>query len=157
MISSWDPGLRTGWAAWSDKGDLLEMDQCDLDEIPTVYRELETKHGKHRIVIIEDFRLFLKRAQKQAGSNMPASQGIGMLKGAALLDPSIKIVIQAPNKLQIAEKWAGVKMPGNHDESHHISAYLHGFYYLHSVGLKKSILQRGLEKNDDIFPNLRGV
>ncbi|QSJ04784.1 RecA-like recombination protein [Cellulosimicrobium phage DS1] len=141
MISAWDPGGTTGWAIWDDSGNLQNMGDCPLDKITETWQWLEATYGKITVVVIEDYRLFYKRAKKQAGSNMPASQGIGMLKAIAQLG-NAEVVIQPPDRKTIGMRWAGMaKMPADHAKTHSLDAYVHGFYYMHGKGIVKSALE----------------
>ena len=141
-IMAFDPGDTTGWAAWDTEGNLQGMGQVTLEDMPTFlhkYDDLEIS-----LVIVEDFILFAKRAVKQAGSRMKASQGIGMLhlwaaqKGAQFLKQPASIK-------NAAMKWSQISMPGAHSESHKFDAYLHGYYYLVTHDLIKTQLQLEIE------------
>lgn len=148
MITAWDPGKTTGWAAWKDDGTFLEMGQCDLEEIVGTWKILTLNYGRIKRVVMEDFRLFKKRALQQSGSDMPASQGIGMLKALAANDGS-EIIMQPSNIKPIAQKMSQVAIPKNHDDSHQVDAYLHGYYKLVQDGLVKTPLQLKKERENN--------
>lgn len=141
MITAWDPGKTTGFAIWSPEGELRELGQCDINDMVTTWRRLESTHGKITAVIYEDFRLFAKKARQQTGSNMPASQVIGMLRTLAELSDAHETV-QPANIKDIAIKWSGVARPLDHSATHSIDAYLHGFYWMKRQGIVKTVLQK---------------
>jgi hypothetical protein len=124
------------------------MGDCPLDQLTATYQWLQEKYGKITVVVIEDFRLFFKRARKQAGSNMPASRGIGALE--ALCDIyGAKKVVQSPGVKEIGRKFAGMKeMPANHAETHKFDAVVHGVYYMRGIGLIKTALQKQKEREN---------
>ena len=151
MISAWDPGETTGWAVFSDTGQVIDMGQCALSAITSAWRELEkyeSEYGPLKLVIVEDFRLFFKRAQKQSGSNMPAAKGIGMLEALSQMY-SVEVLIQPPNVKDMAKKWSQVAYPADHSKTHSVDAYLHGYYYLFKNGIIKSKLQLEKERNSN--------
>lgn len=136
MISAWDPGDTTGYAAWDEAGNLLEMGQCPLEEIPQVWSRLENDHGKTTVAVVEDYKLFGHRAKSQIGSRMKAPQGIGMVKALAQVSGA-EVELQMANIKDMAKKWFQITIPSDHAESHRYDAFLHGSYWLHlNRGLK---------------------
>jgi hypothetical protein len=70
----------------------------------------------------------------QTGSRFVAVQIIGALKAYARR-VGAKFVLQPANVLTVAALHSGVKRPSNHNKSHDIDAYNHGYYYLETKGL----------------------
>lgn len=141
-IIAFDPGDTTGWAAFSGEGDTKMLGQVKFDDLPGFLASMD--ETKISYVIVEDYRLFAKRAMQQAGSTMKASQVIGMLtlwaaqKGAEL--------VKQPSSIKPAAlKWSQIKMPGSHAQSHQYDAYLHGYHWMVSRGLIKTQLQLEME------------
>jgi hypothetical protein len=102
------------------------------------------KYGKPDVIVVEDFRLWRWKAQKQSGSNMPASKVIGKIELWARMH-NIPVVMQKPQDKDMGAKWSGIKTPGNHDQSHHIVAYNHAVFYL---VMNKMLNPLGMEKLD---------
>lgn len=140
MISAWDPGDTTGYAAWDEAGNLLVMSQCPLEDVPAVWKELTDKYGKMTVAIVEDFILFAKRAKSQVGSRMKASQGIGMVKALAATD-DVEVVMQRADIKEMTAKHFQISVPSNHAESHRYDAFLHGSRWLMDQGRVKTPLQ----------------
>jgi hypothetical protein len=67
---------------------------------------------------------------------MPAAQAIGMVKSYATRN-GIELIEQSPQILENAQKMSQVKMPSDHNQSHWVAAYLHGFWYLVKQGHTK--------------------
>lgn len=138
FVLSADPGDTTGLALWTLDGELIWTTEKSLEELESWVLDLDIVLS---IVIYEDFRLFRHKAAQQTGSRFGASQAIGMLKVLANRN-SAKKVRQNSNILRIAGMHAGVKLPKGHIKDS-VSAYLHGFYYFESVGIRVPILQDG--------------
>jgi hypothetical protein len=141
-LLAFDPGDTTGWAAFDEEGSLMNMGHILFSDLP----EFLAKYGDTEIsyVVVEDFVLFAKRAVKQAGSRMKASQVIGMLKLWAAQKNAI-LVMQQANIKPAAMKWSQMHMPSDHSQTHQFDAYLHGYYWLHTHGIIKTQLQLEIE------------
>ena len=126
---SFDPGTATGWATFDEEGQVISKGICRGHEELMEFLMSIPDNELPKVVIYEDYTLFQSKAMQQSGSDMPASQAIGIIKmfGKRCRAEMIK---QAANILGIAQKLAGVSLPKNHDHSHDISAYVHGVYYL---------------------------
>jgi hypothetical protein len=134
---SFDPGKATGWATFDEEGNLTDKGiYRSLDDLKDGLQAVMLMGDQPKVFIIEDFRLFSHKAVQQSGSDMPASQAIGSIELAAAVCRA-EIVKQGSDILPIGERFAGVKLPKNHDESHDIAAYVHGFYYLVKKGIKQ--------------------
>lgn len=121
-----DPGGTNGLAWFNLEYQLEGFTQVKLDDLPDW---LEEHTPKPDLIIIENYRLWKHRAIQQAGSSLPAAQAIGMVKSYATRN-KIKIEEQSPQILQNAQKMSQMKMPGDHTNSHWVSAYLHGYWWL---------------------------
>lgn len=135
---AFDPGQTTGWAVLDDQAEVVDFGQVKYDNLSDFLKK-ETR--MFQAVIIEEYRVFRKRAMQHAGSDLKTSQAIGKLKFWAELN-DFPVVMQASSILPIAEKWSQVKMPKDHDASHQVSAFLHGAYYL----MKNRIAPSAIEK-----------
>lgn len=138
-----DPGLATGYSVWLDARPGRQGDVRGMSKFDDWLVEYVGKYGKPDIIVMEKFELFRWKAEKQSGSNMPASKVIGKVELWAKMH-KIPIVMQAPSILPVAQKWSKIKMPSNHDQSHHIAALNHAVYYL----VKNNyMLPLGMEQN----------
>lgn len=128
-----DPGKATGYAVFID-GIIKDYGIVrGLDEFDLFVQSYVTKYGIPDVILYETFHLFPNKAQKQAGSDMPASQVIGKLDlWASML--ACRVEKQNSSILSIAQKWSKIKIPTNHNESHGIVALNHGFYWLIANG-----------------------
>lgn len=130
-----DPGKDTGWAAFLDglpaKFDIIR----GLDAFDDFLSNYVHTYGMPDLVVYESYLLFKHKAVQQSGSKMEASQVIGKIEFWAKM-LRIPVVKQPSSILPIAVKWSKLKMPSDHKNSHHISAYNHGWYYLVSNGMQ---------------------
>ena len=94
-------------------------------------------------IVCEDYINFGFKKSAQAWNRNETSQLIGAIRAYGRRH-NINVVLQMSNILPMAEKHFQVKMPKNHDDSHKISAYLHGAEFLLREGLKPSQLEREL-------------
>lgn len=134
VLLSVDPGKATGWALFSN-GTLSNMGICrSIDEFVDWLTSIEIPD----FIVYENFKLFSHKAVQQSGSTMEASQVIGILKGYARQN-KIPTAEQPANVLPIAQKFTQVKMPKNHKDSHNISAYNHGYYWLVKNGFAEPV------------------
>lgn len=139
MIIAIDPGKDNGYAIFSEDGELVDMGQLTIEELQTWLLAYEEPVST---IVIEDYRLFKKRALQQSGSDMPASRVIGIVEMFAKLKGA-QLVKQQANILPQAEKISGVSLPKDHGISHQFSAFNHGVFWLVSQGRRKSALARG--------------
>lgn len=138
---SLDPGKTTGWATFREDGWFTNRGQVDLDDLPEF---LESLDGT-KVIIYENYKLFSWKAKQQSGSNMPASQAIGMIKSYALRN-DCHLIDQPPSIKPTAQMLSQLTPIGKHSETHWVDAYNHGFYYLHNKGLVKSALEEKLSR-----------
>lgn len=128
-----DPGGMCGIAWWGEDYQLISYAQVSLLDLPNW---LDTFEPKPKLILFENFKLWRHRALQQSGSDLPASQTIGMIKSYAILN-KIPIVDQSPQVLKQAELMFQTKMPSDHSQSHWVSAYLHGQYWLVKQGFRQ--------------------
>lgn len=140
MIYAFDPGDTTGIAIFKETGEVVRLDQLLLEDLIPWLETEAAKQPEISTVVIEDFVLFAKRAVKQSGSRMKASQAIGALKLFAS-QVGAEVEMQPSSILPIAQKWSQVKMPSNHGQSHQFAAYNHGYYYLVTRRQMPTVLQ----------------
>jgi hypothetical protein len=96
------------------------------------------KYGKPDVIVIEDFRLWSWKARQQAGSKMEASKVIGKIELWAKIN-KILVVMQKPQDKDMGVIWSKIKIPLNHDQSHHIVAYNHAVFFLVTHGMLKAV------------------
>lgn len=133
-----DPGLTTGWALFDDHGTLEDSGQVrGLDQF---YRWLTRSCPVPDLVICEDF--ILNPNVPQGGSNMIASQVIGVVRAYAL-EHGLILVMQPSRILKIGYAYAAMRpLPkSRHSESHEFDAMAHGVYYLCKHKIRKIILE----------------
>ena len=142
-----DPGNTTGWALIqvSTGVPLIRKQTAGNKESSDFLRLLAgiIKNDDYYLyaIIMEDYRIFSHKAKQHIGSDVPAAQIIGMVEHqASLMD--VQVIKQPANKLPIAQKLVGVKMPGDHSKSHWVSAYLHACYWLIANDYMLSAAQR---------------
>lgn len=133
---AFDPGVSTGWAAFDEKGDVVE--KGIIRGLSDLIEWLDDREDIPEVVICESYAVFQKKAMAHTGSKLETSQAIGMIKAKALGKWKAEYVEQPSSILSIAVLWSGVKLPGNHDKSHDIAAYNHGVYYLQKNGIRQS-------------------
>lgn len=138
MYLAFDPGETTGWALFNDDGSIADWGQVREENLLGALQGWEELPLK--AVICEGFIIFRHKARKFAGNRMITIQAIGMIKsfahrvGATYVEQDSDILPMAQMKTQ-------VKMPGNHAESHKVSAFNHGAWYLINKGIRKSALE----------------
>lgn len=129
-----DPGQTVGLATWDSDGKLIHKSKMPRVDFEKYLWGLVEPNYPHKIkrFIVEKYVVYGQKATAHIGKANPTEQVIGMVDMVArrLGAPVTK---QPATILRISAKWAGVKVPGGHipDE---ISAYLHGYYYLHQIG-----------------------
>ena len=127
-----DPGGMNGLAWYNDDYTLEGFTQVKLADLPSW---LEDHSPAPDLIVYENFKLWKHRALQQSGSDLPAAQGIGIIKSYASRH-KIQTVNQSPQILTSAEKMCQMKMPSDHSQSHWVSAHLHAQWYFIKNGLK---------------------
>lgn len=133
LILGVDPGGTNGLAWFKEDYQLDGFAHVKLDDLPAW---LGAHEPKPTIIVMENYTLWKNKAMVQSGSNMPASQGIGMVKTYAQMIGA-KVVMQPHTILQTAVKMSQMPMPKDHAKSHWISAYNHAFWYMVKEGYRQ--------------------
>jgi hypothetical protein len=147
VIWSFDPGETTGYSIWKvteGQARLVEMGQLSFNEL---VQQLNVYSKPVDHVVVEDFRLFAKRAARQSGSRMPAPKAIGVIH-AFVAKKEAQLHLQPANIKPIALKWTQIHMPSQHSKTHEWDAYLHAAYWLINKGWLKTALQIDMELKD---------
>lgn len=132
-----ESGRTIGVVAWDESGLPLIMQQFNQDELDEFLKNLQEKKDTLKVIIVESYRVFSHKLEAHRNKKMTTSECIGRIKFAAKM-LGVTVVEQPSSILQTAEKWSGTKLPSNHANSHQVSAYLHGYFYLHRRGVIKA-------------------
>lgn len=132
IVLAIDPGGMNGVYWWDDEYKDAGYAQVKLKDL-TMW--LEAHRPSPDLIVYENYRLWKHKSLQQSGSDMPAPMAIGMIKSYAERN-SIPLVDQSPQVLKQAELMSQIKMPSDHSQSHWVSAYLHGFWYLVKQGYR---------------------
>lgn len=133
FLAAFDPGNGTGYVLLSQTGGVLDTG------ITRNREELYTLLGlvpNVKKVVMEDYTLFQHKAIQQSGSKLETVRVIGVIESWAH-QRGAELILQHSNILPIAKLWTGIKPKGAHKNNHHISALLHGLYYLQKEGYVK--------------------
>jgi len=145
MFLSVDPGKNIGLASFNQEGEDLARKTVSLDYFPSFLEAVYTlsKDAKEPVVFIyEDYTLRKDKAIEQTGSDMPASQAIGMIKMISrLLGDLARIEVVKAGNLRTALKWAGYPELANKPRTWHcpddLAAYAHGVMWLINNKIRK--------------------
>lgn len=153
-LVAFDPGVNAGIAFFDREGNLLEMKILrGFKEQDECFDELESLRGSadEFIFLYERYRAGFSQAGLQSkkfsqihgGKANQTEQSIGsFLRTARRL--SARVEHQDSQILVVAQLHSGMKIPSNHDQSHHVAAYNHGYEWL----LRKKIIKpRVLREN----------
>lgn len=131
-----DPGKTSGIAICELKDDgtfggWQTVTQVPIQDIPAWFANFDREHkdDEIKVVVYERFVTYRQMAQRQVGSNQPASQVIGMIKFWCS-QRGITPVEQPADVIGVGAKWSGLTQPKNHAQSHRIDAANHLFYWL---------------------------
>lgn len=139
MFLAIDPGETTGWATFSQSGELEDFGQIAGFETFVVW--LEKLRPVPELIICENY--ILNPKIPQGGSEMWTSQVIGVVRVYGIRH-GIIVEMQRNVCLSPGYAFAGIKpLPkSRHAESHQFDAVAHGTYYL----VKNKIAPTALEK-----------
>lgn len=124
MILVVDPGDTTGYALFTEEGELKEKGQANFDKFLDVIAL-----DKYDRIVVEDYRLRAGKQAQQTGSRFQAVQVIGALKFAAYLN-EVPFELANVQAKTLGSMYSGVKPPSNHKLSHEVDAYNIGIYWL---------------------------
>lgn len=145
IICAIDPGEHTGYAIMESGGKVLEKGVVELPDLPVF---LSTLPGRSvSVIIYEGFRLYRHLADRQSGSNIPASRAIGTIHGFAYFN-QLRTVEQQPDARLMGAKYAQYVVRKGH-MADDISAWLHGVFYLKQIGQLETVLERKLQSGND--------
>lgn len=133
MILSVDPGKKNGVGSWTQNGTLISLHELDFDELTDFCQDRLIEE-----VVYETFRND-HRVGRLKGSTNEASQTIGMLRSESRRR-GFELHQQPNTILQVASLHAGLTLPKGHTPDR-MSAYLHGFYFFESLGMKPAALR----------------
>jgi len=125
-----DPGGTTGVVTWDANAKLLDALQLNREEFEDFLEKVSPAQ-----VICEEY--IVNPHVRHGGQKVETLRIIGAIESYCRRN-KILLEMQRPQILTIAQKWSGKKMPKNHGISHWVSAYLHGYYFLHRKGLIKA-------------------
>lgn len=152
LAIGFDPGKTVGIAVCQldEHGKFsgwLTVTQVNLNDIPDWFATFDSEHENDEIAIVvyERFVTYRQMAQRQVGSNQPASQVIGMIK-MWCNNKKVNPIEQKADILGVASKWSGFKQPSNHAESHRIDALNHLYYKLVNDGRAEPKVESFKEK-----------
>jgi len=135
MYVSVDPGTSVGLATWDSDGKLIHKSEMHRVDFEKYLWGLIEPNYPHKIIkfIVEKYVVYGQKATAHVGKDNPTEQVIGMIDMIARR-LGVPVIKQPATILRIAAKWAGVKVPAGHIPDQ-ISAYLHGYYYLHQQNI----------------------
>lgn len=146
LLLSFDPGKRTGWAAfhWGDNGGCYAKGIFSYEELTDFVNMLS---GQVRIeaIVVEDY-IIRPGVGNRGHARGEAMRVIGQLEGVAAR-LGTRLIKQRPDVRSIAAKWAGVTVPRGHMPDD-MSAELHGIYYLRQQGKYTTALERERNASD---------
>jgi hypothetical protein len=120
-----DPGETTGWATFTQRGELVGFGQLSGVDDFTVWLEAQ----KCSLLIFEDY--LINPNVPHGGSRVETIQVIGSIR-SFVKRRSICVVPQSPSIKRIGYAWCRLKpLPkSKHKMSHQFDALAHGIYYL---------------------------
>lgn len=133
-----DPGETTGWALFSETGELIKFGQYRQAEQTQWLTEYLTSDLWGAIV--EDYRNYT--GQKRWSRNT-TSKNIGSIELLCEMR-GVPCILQPANIKKIGYKWAGLgEAPTNHAISHQYDAIAHGTYWLRMNNILKPSIPGG--------------
>lgn len=148
MFISIDPGQNVGVASFKEDGTDLHSKTIDLDSFPLFLINMyqyAVKHNEKVHLLYEDFMLRQDKAIAQTGSDMPASQCIGMLKLIhAWFNGQSTLETCSSRDLITAFKWdsrpdiaAKLERRRGYHPPDHLAAHAHGVMWLINKNIRK--------------------
>lgn len=132
-----DPGISTGYATFRANGDLIRTGTLrEGKEELYPFLNFIALNIKTLDVVVENYRLYPWKSMSQSWSSLETVRFIGAIDFWATKN-KFPVHLQDPAVKGIAYKWAGLKVPKNHDMSHETDAFVHGVYFLQKAGIRK--------------------
>lgn len=142
-----DPGEATGWAKFSDDGDMAGAGTCHGFEDACRWININI-HSSQPVkrVIVEEFKLYPWKSTAQAWSEFFTVEVIGAIR-AKCFELSIPFEkVPARNK-NMGFTYMGTTEPSHSNPSNHqMVAMAHGVFWLQTHGIRKP--QQGRYAND---------
>jgi hypothetical protein len=129
MIISWDPGLTTGYATFSNHGIPIELGDLKASELFDFMESFKIPEGELNTVIVEDYRIFSNKAQAHILKKLTAPKVIGSLEYWAHIN-GCEFILQTPSTKEMGYRYANIAKAANHNFSHSLDAYAHGVFYI---------------------------
>jgi hypothetical protein len=124
-------------ATWTEQGELIHKAIMPISAFEAWLIGLTSSQDTEVIAfIVEEYRVYAHMATAHIGSKVETAQCIGKIKMIAKM-LGVPVIEQPATVLNGAAKWAGIKRTARHWPDD-ISAYLHGYYYLHKKKLIKA-------------------
>lgn len=147
---AFDPGLKTGWAAFNAQGypfatgvinDMHGIKNANLYNLINFMASLKG-NKKPKKIICEDF--IVEQSNKLFGQRVIASEAIGVIRTYCKLS-DVPIIMSPRTNLPQGCKRAGIPYPfkGSHDKTHVPSAIAHGTYYAFYTAKIRSVIPAG--------------
>ena len=131
---SLDPGNSTGWATFTSEGKLITTGTTKGKQ--ELYDLLRSMPRSVQAVICEDFKLYPWKSNQQAWSQLDTVRYIGAVElWCAVTNRTL--ILQPSSVKPVGYAWAGMRPTTRKSESHSMDAYVHGVYYLQSIGVRK--------------------
>jgi len=148
MYIAIDPGegIRKpsiGVAVFSNTGELILAHQFYMQGFVDWLEHVSDSDGDVTIdhIIFEEYRVRKNKAMAHVGSRLPTPETIGYIKTFCYRKGIPWTAQRDVDVLGPAQKLFQIKMPSNHDNSHSVSAELHGRYWLWQNGIIKTALE----------------
>lgn len=140
LLLSFDPGKRTGWAAFhfGNNDGCYAKGIFSYEEL-TDFVNMLSDQVRIEAIVVEDY-IIRPGAGNRGHARGEAMRVIGQLEGAAAR-LGCSLIKQRPEVRLVAAKWAGYKVPRGHMPDD-MSAELHGIYYLRQQGKYTTVLER---------------
>lgn len=153
-VLSFDPGGNQGVGAsgWCYQSPEKVFALGDTQDLKGMLKKWDLKQLPVDVVVVEGYRTIPVRGKKAArvGKPMAHVENVGVVKAWAEFN-DLKVIEYFSNLKSAQEKHSGVKASDKRkDVTHKLDAFNHGWWYLHSLGLVMSKLEKQLKKEGKI-------
>lgn len=149
MYIAFDPGPHPGWCKFNNRGEVIDLGIIrDLDQFPVFLEEIPTQ--ALIAVIYELYEQLPHKVKAILGrrkNKIPTVECIGHIRSWCLRH-NIRMIPQRPAILPATQKHTQVQLPTDHENSHHIAAFLHGARWLIDKGIMKTALEMEIEERE---------